>query len=295
MQDLQLKADKLRAQLKDLHEQHATGFVTDQQFADFSAYLERRLAEVEAEVAELAERTVPVLPPPVAAPVATQATAPAPAGDGRRRVIWAVAGAVVILGVLAVAAVLHVGRPIPEAGAPADPVAKAESEAGLVDGPGAQAPAAITDATAPTTATATQALPGAAAAPASGAVPAAPMSATDAAAGISGVVTLSPALLGKVQPEDTLFVFARAVNGPPMPLAVIRKQVKDLPLRFRLDDSQAVWPQAKVSGFGQVVVTARISKSGEGQAQPGDLQGHSATVAAGVSGLQIEIASVVGP
>lgn len=79
-----------------------------------------------------------------------------------------------------------------------------------------------------------------------------------------------------------------------MPLAVIRKQVKDLPFSFSLDDSMAMWPDAKVSAFPRVVITARVSKSGEGQARPGDLEGHSPPVAAGASGLQIAIANVVG-
>lgn len=79
-----------------------------------------------------------------------------------------------------------------------------------------------------------------------------------------------------------------------MPLAVIRKQVKDLPLQFTLDDSMAMWPDAKVSAFPRVVVTARVSKSGEGQPRPGDLEGHSPPVAAGATGLQIAISNVVG-
>jgi cytochrome c-type biogenesis protein CcmH len=115
-----------------------------------------------------------------------------------------------------------------------------------------------------------------------------------AAAGtVSGTVTLAPALRGRVAPEDTLFVFARAVNGSRMPLAVLRKQVKDLPLRFTLDDSLAMSPAAKLSGAANVVVGARISKSGKAGAQEGDLQGHLPAVALGTGNQKLEISEVV--
>jgi cytochrome c-type biogenesis protein CcmH len=126
-------------------------------------------------------------------------------------------------------------------------------------------------------------------------VPPALPPAAAASAGISGTVTLAPSLASRARPGDTVFIYARAVDGPPFPLAVIRKQVKDLPMRFTLDDSMSMWPSAKVSGFSQVVVTARVSKSGEGPAQNGDLQGQSPPVAAGATGLRIDIRTVVGP
>jgi len=110
---------------------------------------------------------------------------------------------------------------------------------------------------------------------------------------ISGMVILSDAIKGKADPDDTLFVLARAVDGPPMPLAVVRKQVKDLPFQFILDDSIAMSPQMKLSGFDKVVVIARVSKSGNTVPQPGDLQGMSAVLKPGVAGLKISIDSVV--
>lgn len=117
--------------------------------------------------------------------------------------------------------------------------------------------------------------------------------AANSAAAITGNVSLSPALAGKVAPTDTVFILARASQGPKMPLAVLRKQVKDLPLKFTLDDSMAMQPQLKLSGFEQVVVVARVSKSGTPMAQPGDLQGLTGTIKPGVKGLNIVIDSVM--
>jgi cytochrome c-type biogenesis protein CcmH len=114
------------------------------------------------------------------------------------------------------------------------------------------------------------------------------------AASVSGVVKLAAALAGKAAPEDTLFVYARAAQGPRMPLAILRKQVKDLPLKFTLDDSMAMSPAARLSSAQQVVVSARISKRGEAMPQPGDLLGQTEPVAPGASGLLVEIAQIVG-
>jgi cytochrome c-type biogenesis protein CcmH len=115
-----------------------------------------------------------------------------------------------------------------------------------------------------------------------------------AAASVSGTVTLSKQLAGKAAPDDTVFVFARAAEGSRVPLAILRKQVKDLPLKFTLDDSMAMSPAAKLSGSPKVIVGARVSRSGGALAQPGDLQGLSAPVDVGSSGLAIEIGQVVG-
>lgn len=126
------------------------------------------------------------------------------------------------------------------------------------------------------------------------AAPAGSGAAGTAAASVSGVVKLAAALAGKAAPEDTLFVYARAAEGPRMPLAILRKQVKDLPLQFKLDDSMAMSPAARLSSAPRIVVSARISKRGEATPQPGDLQGQSAPVAPGASGLTVEIGQVVG-
>jgi len=111
--------------------------------------------------------------------------------------------------------------------------------------------------------------------------------------GITGTVMLSDALKAQASPSDTVFVLVRAAQGSKMPLAIVRKQVKDLPLKFTLDDSTAMSPQMKVSNFDQVVVIARVSKSGNAMTQPGDLQGMSATVKPGTTGLKLSIDKVV--
>jgi cytochrome c-type biogenesis protein CcmH len=122
----------------------------------------------------------------------------------------------------------------------------------------------------------------------------APAGGVAAGASVSGTVTLAKALAGKASPDDTVYVFARAAEGSRVPLAILRKQVKDLPLQFTLDDSMAMSPAAKLSGAPRVIVGARISKSGAAMAQPGDLQGLSAPVNVGSSGLAVEIKDVVG-
>ncbi len=108
-------------------------------------------------------------------------------------------------------------------------------------------------------------------------------------ASVSGQVRLAATLKGQAAPQDTLFIFARAVEGPKMPLAMLRVQVKDLPVNFSLDDSMAMSPQMKLSNFPQVVIVARVSKSGTAVPQPGDLEGVSAPVKLGAKHVAIEI------
>ena len=110
---------------------------------------------------------------------------------------------------------------------------------------------------------------------------------------VSGKVLLSPDLVGKVAPTDTVFILARAAQGPRMPLAVFRKQVKDLPMDFTLDDSMAMQPQMKLSDFAQIIVAARVSKSGGAMSQPGDYEGVSAVIKPGTTGLNIVIDTLV--
>jgi len=106
-------------------------------------------------------------------------------------------------------------------------------------------------------------------------------------------VRLDPSFRGKTAPGNVVFIFARATQGPKMPLAIVRKQVKDLPVTVTLDDSMAMMPELKLSGFAEVVVGARVSKSGDAVAKPGDLEGQSPPVRAG-SSTEVVIARVVG-
>lgn len=125
-------------------------------------------------------------------------------------------------------------------------------------------------------------------------LPAAPQKAkADQALAITGRVSLSAAMASRASPDDFVFILARAAEGPKMPLAVIRKQVKDLPMDFTLDDSMAMQPQMKLSGFDKVVVLARISKSGTPMAQTGDIEGTAGIVKPGIKGLNITIDTVV--
>jgi cytochrome c-type biogenesis protein CcmH len=91
-------------------------------------------------------------------------------------------------------------------------------------------------------------------------------------------VSLRPELQGQAPGDATLFVFAKAASGPPMPLAVYRGRASELPREVRLDDSMAMMPALKLSGFEQWTVTARVTRAGGVQAMSGDLQG-SLTVA----------------
>jgi cytochrome c-type biogenesis protein CcmH len=169
-----------------------------------------------------------------------------------------------------------------------DALDEARKRAGTPDAPSA------TQATTAAAVVASTTSPAPAVAPAETAAPAAPASPAAAAGGtVTGRVSLSAALQGKAAPGDTVFIFARAATGPRMPLAIMRKKVSDLPFNFVLDDSTAMSPDNKLSSAAQVVVGARISKSGNAMPQTGDLQGFSPAVAPGASKLVIEISDTV--
>jgi cytochrome c-type biogenesis protein CcmH len=124
-------------------------------------------------------------------------------------------------------------------------------------------------------------------------VPAEKKSSTKAGATLKVAVSLSPAVAKQAAPDDVVFVFARAVNGPRMPLAIVRKQVKDLPATIVLEDSQGMSPEMTLSSVPEVIVVARVSKSGMANAQNGDLEGVSAPVKKGTKSISISIANVV--
>jgi cytochrome c-type biogenesis protein CcmH len=112
-----------------------------------------------------------------------------------------------------------------------------------------------------------------------------------ASGAVSGTVQIAPALVSRVAPTDTLFVFARAAEGPRMPLAIVRAQAKDLPLKFTLDDSSGMASGMTLSSQKRVVVGARISKSGSATPQPGDLEGLSSPIDVGATGVAVVISA----
>jgi len=130
---------------------------------------------------------------------------------------------------------------------------------------------------------------------ASGSVPKSPLAATPspkretAIAKVAGTVTLAPALAVGVAPEDTVFVFARPTDGSRMPVALLRLKVRDLPLTFTLDDSTAMMPNRKLSDHAEVIVGARVSKSGNATPQPGDLEAMSPPVKPGANDVKLVI------
>jgi cytochrome c-type biogenesis protein CcmH len=112
---------------------------------------------------------------------------------------------------------------------------------------------------------------------------------------VSIEVSLAPSLKNTVDPNATVFIYAQALAGPKMPLAIVRKLVADLPVTVTLNDSLAMMPEIKLSNFTTVRLLARISKSGTAQAQQGDLIGmiDQASIAESKHHYKIIIDSVV--
>ncbi len=101
------------------------------------------------------------------------------------------------------------------------------------------------------------------------------------AADVKVLVELDPSLQGMASPNDTLFIFAKALSGPPLPLAVSRKTVADLPILVNLNDEMAMGPMAKISSVSEVSVVARITKGGQPTAKAGDFEGAVSPVVVG--------------
>ncbi len=112
---------------------------------------------------------------------------------------------------------------------------------------------------------------------------------TTIASAVSGRVELSSTLRAQTTPEETVFIFARAVDGPRMPLAIKRVRVADLPFDFNLDDSQAMSPDNKISSAKALRIEVRVSKSGQAMPASGDLTGSSAAVKPGTKGIHVVI------
>lgn len=139
-------------------------------------------------------------------------------------------------------------------------------------------------------------MPQVAAAPPAAAPPAgpaaAPKPAAEAAASsgrVGGTVTLSAELRAKVGPDDSVIIFARPASGTRMPLALTRVLAKELPKTFSLDDSMAMSPEFTLSKFDEVIVGARVSKSGSPMPQKGDFEGLSKPVKVGRADVAITI------
>jgi cytochrome c-type biogenesis protein CcmH len=88
-------------------------------------------------------------------------------------------------------------------------------------------------------------------------------------------VTLTKDAKANAQPSDTVFIYAQAAQGPKMPLAIIRKQVRDLPVKVTLAETMTMVPELSLAKFKQVRIVARISKSGQAMPQPGDWMGET--------------------
>ncbi|EJL95030.1 MULTISPECIES: c-type cytochrome biogenesis protein CcmI [Pseudomonas] len=97
-------------------------------------------------------------------------------------------------------------------------------------------------------------------------------------------VDLASELRSKVQPGDSVFIFARATSGPPAPLAAKRLTVADLPVTVELGDADAMMPQLKLSNFPEVQLVARISRAGQPTA--GEWVGRSGPLASSTTALQ---------
>ena len=103
--------------------------------------------------------------------------------------------------------------------------------------------------------------------------PATPEADNKQTASIRVNVSLSNKLKSKANENDVVLIYARAAQGPRMPLAIVRKQVKDLPLSITLDDSMAMQPAMKLSNFSSIEILARVTRTGQAMPQSGDLVG----------------------
>ncbi len=116
--------------------------------------------------------------------------------------------------------------------------------------------------------------------------------AADTNKSISLEISISQEFKNKVSPQDSVFIYAKAMNGPPMPLAAVRKLVSDFPIKVMLDDDMAMIPSLKLSSFNTVVVGARISKSGQAIATKGDFFTEKPNVSLG-DNISLEINQIV--
>lgn len=110
---------------------------------------------------------------------------------------------------------------------------------------------------------------------------------------IRGTVTIAGELAGKVAPTDTLFIFAKAAGGPPMPVAVMRTRAGAWPVQFKLDDSSAMVEGMALSHFARVNIVARVSRLDNATPQPGDVEGHVEDIAPGSREVHVVLDRVI--
>lgn len=111
--------------------------------------------------------------------------------------------------------------------------------------------------------------------------------------GIYGTVSILPKLAKQLDPSTSVFIYARATQGPSMPLAIVRTTVAGLPYEYHLDDSTALVPNHKLSQAEKVLVIARVSKAGDAKQQSGDLQGVANDIGTDGKKVDIEISAVL--
>ena len=109
---------------------------------------------------------------------------------------------------------------------------------------------------------------------------------------VSGIVKISNELLSQVDSGDVVFIYAKATEGPPMPIAAMKVPVSQLPFTFAIDDSFSLMPTRKLSDFSEFLVGARISKSGNSIRASGDLESSTMLVRPGIN-IEITIDSAV--
>lgn len=108
-------------------------------------------------------------------------------------------------------------------------------------------------------------------------------------------VQADKSVLGKFAADDVVYVFARALQGPPMPLAVVRRKASELPLTLELDDASSMMPQRPLSSVQEIVVEARISRHGAPEKQPGDIEAVAVPVRQGAAAqtVTLRLSSIV--
>jgi len=122
-----------------------------------------------------------------------------------------------------------------------------------------------------------------------------PSPARAAGAGLLVTVDISPALKAGTDPGQAVFIYAKAVRGPKAPLAAVKTNVGSLPFTVTLDDTKALTPMFRMSGFKDVFVSARVSQSGTARKSSGDLEGVSQPISldAGQKPVTVTIDHVV--